>query len=201
MVADVREQASVLCRGAAARRAVLPTSSFFFTGPLRVPSCLAQCRALDSHFYLWWQVQNDGVVEIELEAAVDADTTWVAFGPTDSARWGMLNSDVVVTGFLNGAPKALDYYLSARSQCNYAATADRGVCPDDGFTACRGIAGAVRTTCCARSRRSDDDAQRGSNDVTLVRGEYSNGIQRVRYRRKVRRSLARRQRVVVACRC
>ena len=112
--------------------------------------------AVDDYLNVWWELDDD-VLTVELEAEVDDDTWYlnrvyiylyvfllmifrnkqkkklkidrVAFGPSPTGS--MIPADVVVTGFHNGEPRALDYHLQGRSQCNYQSGANRGVCPDD----------------------------------------------------------------------
>jgi len=67
----------------------------------------------------------------------------------------MIGSDITVGGFFRAQPFALDYYLTERSQCDYASTKSIGVCPDGD----------------------------GKNDVTMISGVYDNGIVRVTFRK------------------
>jgi hypothetical protein len=70
---------------------------------------------------VWFEVAGDELV-MELEADVD-DGTWVGLGVSDTGA--MIGSDVTITGFLNGTPRATDYYLTAKSQCNYNSGANQ----------------------------------------------------------------------------
>jgi len=109
-------------------------------------------------------------VQIELEAEVLNDYTWVGFGLTDPKNYAMVGSDVTITGFFSGAnstapqAQALDYYLTAQMQCNYNTGATEGVCPDDGVS-------------CPNS------AVKGKQDATLISAERVGTIQRVRFSR------------------
>jgi hypothetical protein len=126
---------------------------------------LRNCIALDNYFYVWFEVDGDSLV-MELEAEVD-DGVWVGLGVSDTGS--MIGSDVTITGFLNSTPRAIDYFLTAKSQCNYNSGANRGVCPDSGISTCPN---AVNGTL-------------GSLDVKLISGARVDGIQRIRYRRKL----------------
>jgi hypothetical protein len=126
---------------------------------------LRNCIALDNYFIVWFEVVKDELV-MELEADVD-DGTWVGLGVSDTGA--MIGSDVTITGFLNGTPRAIDYFLTAKSQCNYNSGANRGVCPDAGISTCPNARNGTL----------------GSLDVALVSGERVGGVQRVRFRRKL----------------
>eukprot|EP00056_Hartaetosiga_gracilis_P007795 m.112213 g.112213 ORF g.112213 m.112213 type:complete len:838 (+) comp12779_c1_seq2:605-3118(+) len=55
---------------------------------------------------------------------------WAAFGvPQSESTAAMIGSDVTVVGFANSQPFAKDYFLTAKSQCDYQ-SASSGVCPD-----------------------------------------------------------------------
>jgi hypothetical protein len=137
--------------------------------PTRVPQCLSNCAMLSDNVNVWWQT-NGADVTIELEAEVDAGS-WVAFGVSETGA--MLGADVTVAGWMNDKPQALDYYLTEYSQCNYAAGATSGVCPDNNL---RLVQGRCQTT---------QNDKKGRSDVTLVSGERVASVQRVRYRRKL----------------
>lgn len=136
--------------------------------PTRVPQCLTNCAMLSDNVNVWWQTSGDEVT-VELEAEVDAGS-WVAFGVSETGA--MLGADVTVTGFMNEKPQAIDYYLTEYSQCNYAAGATSGVCPDNNLVSCKGLP-------------NDQNDKKGRSDVTLVSGERVASVQRVRYRRKL----------------
>lgn len=126
---------------------------------------MRNCIALDNYFYVWFEVVGDSLV-MELEAEVD-DGVWVGLGVSETGS--MIGSDVTITGFLNNTPRAIDYFLTAKSQCNYNSGANRGVCPDSGISTCpNAVNGSL-----------------GSLDVELIAGARVDGIQRIRYRRKL----------------
>lgn len=129
---------------------------------------MPNCEPLSAFVNLWWQVVGDEAI-FEVEAAVDAGT-WVAFGisGSDTARQ-MIGADVAVTSLDDqGNARVADYFLTAKSQCNYQEGGTRGVCPDNGVLTCPNAGGKA-----------------GSADVTLVKGGRFGTAQRVRYRRKL----------------
>jgi hypothetical protein len=138
--------------------------------PARAPNCLKNCAKLRDNMLVWWQREAGGRITIELEADV-ADDSWVAFGvSSDGDAYGMVDSDVVVTGIVNGVPKAVDFYMTSRSQCNYASGANQGVCPDNNIKTCTGAANPNKNIT-------------GTGDVTVISGARVGTLQRVRFQR------------------
>ncbi|XP_075210705.1 protein Skeletor, isoforms B/C [Lycorma delicatula] len=130
-----------------------PTSS---TSPHpAVESPLSNCREmLDERLQVQWEMMGDQV-QIQLAARIREDQ-YMAFGLSgEPGRASMVGGDIVVAFYDSdqGTFRAVDYYMSATSQCD----GKNGVCPDERIG--------------------------GRNDVALISGERNREVTTIVYRR------------------
>ncbi|BES96550.1 Electron transfer DM13 [Nesidiocoris tenuis] len=115
----------------------------------------SNCRdLLDERMQVQWRIDGD-FLQVTVSAKIREDQ-YMSFGISgEDGRSSMVGGDIVVA-FYNkekGTFHAVDYYMSATSQCD----GQNGVCPDERIG--------------------------GRNDVQLVNGERRNGVTTVTYRR------------------
>ncbi len=90
---------------------------------------LDNCRTLvNGYLNLYWSLDGD-TLRMALEGLPGKDGKWMGFGysPKDSFGSVMVDSHVVVAGFVEDECFAQDYYLSSYEQCDF--TIGKGVCP------------------------------------------------------------------------
>eukprot|EP00884_Botryococcus_braunii_P017819 jgi/Botrbrau1/4720/Bobra.0218s0036.1 len=122
-------------------------------------------------YQLMWTLEKAsggaGMIQAALVAELPtAKDAWLSFGFADPSlnRTDMIGSDVVVAGLVGSSGCfAYDYYLSEKSQCDYATGKGPGVCPD------AGLAGKP-----------------GDNNVELISCTKDNGVLTVEFRRPLK---------------
>eukprot|EP00271_Cylindrocystis_brebissonii_P019737 TRINITY_DN6184_c0_g1_i1.p1 TRINITY_DN6184_c0_g1~~TRINITY_DN6184_c0_g1_i1.p1 ORF type:complete len:1113 (+),score=201.56 TRINITY_DN6184_c0_g1_i1:171-3509(+) len=131
------------------------------------PTMFENCMQLSHRFRVRWTLnEKNGSVDIGLEAAVDP-TYYLGFGwaaPEEAGEGNpsmMVESDLTIGGYNEeGLPFVEDYYVTAKSECNWDPKEPSGVCPDSLYA-------------------GTDDV----NNVKLVWGQHTDGITLLRYRR------------------
>lgn len=97
-----------------------------YTNIDQLPSCT---ELIPGYLNMHWAVDGDNVT-LGFEGRPGGDNRWMGFGfsAPDAPGPQMIGSNVVVAGMVGGDCFAFNYYLSSKSQCDFA-TAD-GACPD-----------------------------------------------------------------------
>ncbi|XP_013385801.1 protein Skeletor, isoforms B/C [Lingula anatina] len=113
------------------------------------------CEPLTEKFHVAWAV-NVSHITLELTGII-ADEDYMAFGLSGSdTGTQMIGADVTVAWYdSQTGPRAVDYYMSAKSQCSNGV----GVCPDI------------------------ENSTPGTESVNDVSGDQMNGITRIRFTR------------------
>jgi hypothetical protein len=138
---------------------MVPTTSPGVPGPTSTPVIYDNCEVLSPDLQVSWTLNTaTDTVLVKLCGCIKS-VEYMAFGisgSTSSSR--MLNADVVVTWLSDSSQGAIDYYLSAYSQCRPGVPGgEMGACPDS--------------------------VQGGKNDVTLLGARLDGNSRCVEYSR------------------
>lgn len=117
-------------------------------------SSMSNCEQLHDYLSVAWDI-HDNQITMEMTGAFeDDDMGYMAFGLSSSnSRSAMVGADVFVASYQSMAPSAVDYKLTAYSQCS----SNGGSCPDTYLS--------------------------GRNDLTLIEGYQKDGITTVKFSR------------------
>ncbi|XP_067928652.1 protein Skeletor, isoforms B/C-like [Watersipora subatra] len=133
----------------------------FLTDVQNIPPSLNEkekmnCEPLSDNLQVSWLIDGQDI-KFELAGNIDRETDYMAFGLSGNEEsFAMIGSDVTVVDYkTNESPRAIDYHITAYSQCS----TNGGTC------------------------RDTSASNGGTDNANMPEGEITNGIVRVRYSR------------------